>query len=379
MTTVVSDTLTTCNSASPVPAPGRPLFSVPYKPITPSAEKPLSIPSVAPLELQLSTTISPSPTNIIPVTNAAVTPMARSIDYENLISLLLGMLTGTVIALILWIRYRNLFYKWIYDAEERRKQAEASLSNDRETAGLERALHDYHDGDDLIEKGGIVFAMPSSTESEETLIYSPNGISPIRVPTLPTVNFQEEDKVVNHTAENHGQNIYIPTTIQRPDRPSVVPATEQDEFLVIDTDSLKASIENQDATRLYPLSANRNIVESKSLQSETVAFITFYNLSTQSVDITWINFEGNRQLYKTLGSYDNYRQQTYVTHPWEVVVGGRSSVFLPTAGVEYYVFIGDTDKPVSHFTKPIFFRRYFTDTFGQALVPLSGCRGLRRA
>jgi hypothetical protein len=71
----------------------------------------------------------------------------------------------------------------------------------------------------------------------------------------------------------------------------------------------------------------------KSLNSDTPALMTFVNQSGQSLEIYWIDFGGNRQLYKTLESGGSYTQRTYLTHPWLITdAGGQPwSVYLPEA------------------------------------------------
>jgi len=58
--------------------------------------------------------------------------------------------------------------------------------------------------------------------------------------------------------------------------------------------------------------------EPRSLASDTHALLTFANRSGQTVNIYWIDFGGNRQLYQTLKSGGTFTQQTYLTHPWLV-------------------------------------------------------------
>jgi hypothetical protein len=72
---------------------------------------------------------------------------------------------------------------------------------------------------------------------------------------------------------------------------------------------------------------------TKSINSNTPALITFVNQSQQTVDIYWIDFGGNRQLYKTLEIGGSLTQQTYLTHPWLVTdaSGQPWSVYLPQA------------------------------------------------
>jgi hypothetical protein len=80
------------------------------------------------------------------------------------------------------------------------------------------------------------------------------------------------------------------------------------------------------------LSTNANH-PTRSLNSDTKALITFVNRSGQSVNIYWIDFGGNRQLYKTLEAGGSFSQQTYLTHPWLITdAGGRPwNVYMPQA------------------------------------------------
>jgi hypothetical protein len=71
----------------------------------------------------------------------------------------------------------------------------------------------------------------------------------------------------------------------------------------------------------------------KSLNSNTPTLITFINRSTEPVDIYWLDFGGNRQLYKTLEAGGSYTQQTFLTHPWLVTDarGKPWNVYMPEA------------------------------------------------
>jgi len=96
---------------------------------------------------------------------------------------------------------------------------------------------------------------------------------------------------------------------------------------------------------LYPLAHNRDVTDLKSIDAKTATSITFVNETTNDVDVDWIDYRGQRQRYRTLKSRESYRQETFVSHPWDVVVEGHTSRFLPTARAEYKVAIGSTHNP----------------------------------
>lgn len=55
-----------------------------------------------------------------------------------------------------------------------------------------------------------------------------------------------------------------------------------------------------------------------SAVSAVEALVTFDNQSSHAVKIYWINFSGDRVLYKTLSPSEKYTQSTFLTHPWVV-------------------------------------------------------------
>jgi hypothetical protein len=71
----------------------------------------------------------------------------------------------------------------------------------------------------------------------------------------------------------------------------------------------------------------------RSLNSNTPALMTFVNQSDQPIDCYWIDFGGQRQLYKRLDAGGSYTQQTYLTHPWLITDanGHPWNVYLPEA------------------------------------------------
>ena len=72
---------------------------------------------------------------------------------------------------------------------------------------------------------------------------------------------------------------------------------------------------------------------TRSINSDTPALITFVNHSGQSVNVYWLDFGGNRQLYKTLEAGGSFTQQTFLTHPWLITDanGQPWNVYMPEA------------------------------------------------
>lgn len=54
----------------------------------------------------------------------------------------------------------------------------------------------------------------------------------------------------------------------------------------------------------------------RSIHSNTSTEIHFTNMSRYSVQVLWLDYQGEPVLYNILGPGSSYRQQTYVTHPW---------------------------------------------------------------
>jgi len=71
-----------------------------------------------------------------------------------------------------------------------------------------------------------------------------------------------------------------------------------------------------------PSSANCNITQDRSISGDTPTSITFDNQSGRTVDIYWLDYEGNRVYYSTLGNENIYTQPTYLTHPWVMIATG---------------------------------------------------------
>lgn len=71
----------------------------------------------------------------------------------------------------------------------------------------------------------------------------------------------------------------------------------------------------------------------KSIVGETPASIQFVNNSANQVLVYWLNYQGLRELYKSLAAGSSYVQATFLTHPWVVTdpSGTCIAIFEPQA------------------------------------------------
>lgn len=69
----------------------------------------------------------------------------------------------------------------------------------------------------------------------------------------------------------------------------------------------------------------------KSTEEKAETFVTFVNKTGMTVQVWWLDFEGKRILYNTLAPDEEYRQQTYLTHPWIItdVKGNALQLVMP--------------------------------------------------
>jgi hypothetical protein len=73
----------------------------------------------------------------------------------------------------------------------------------------------------------------------------------------------------------------------------------------------------------------------KSVEGIAPTFIKFINTTKDPVEVDWIDYSGNRQLYNRLAPSASYLQETYLTHPWVIkdLTTGQDIVgFLPGVG-----------------------------------------------
>lgn len=57
----------------------------------------------------------------------------------------------------------------------------------------------------------------------------------------------------------------------------------------------------------------------RSLDSNRPAVIQFANSTGRTLKIYWLDFEGQRKFYRELKTGQDYRQPTFLTHPWIAV------------------------------------------------------------
>jgi hypothetical protein len=50
------------------------------------------------------------------------------------------------------------------------------------------------------------------------------------------------------------------------------------------------------------------------------------------VDIYWIDYSGDREFYNDLAADSSYIQETYITHPWLVVLAGSGDTTAQGSG-----------------------------------------------
>jgi len=78
---------------------------------------------------------------------------------------------------------------------------------------------------------------------------------------------------------------------------------------------------------------------SRSLDHATRAPINFVNRSSAAVDIYWIDYDGNRVLFRpSLAAGASWRIGTFLTHPWLVVASGSGGTAQHDTGIRLAAF-----------------------------------------
>jgi hypothetical protein len=74
----------------------------------------------------------------------------------------------------------------------------------------------------------------------------------------------------------------------------------------------------------------------KSLRGDTKATVTFQNLSGGTIRAYWLNYLGQRVLYRQIDGGGGYTQPTFITHPWVLVdaAGECRKIVLPGASAK---------------------------------------------
>ena len=91
---------------------------------------------------------------------------------------------------------------------------------------------------------------------------------------------------------------------------------------------------------------------SVSINSNTPALIEFVNRSSSAVDVYWINGQGNRRLEgANVAIGATYREQTFLTHPFLVVVSGTGGTTAKDTGIRLAGFEAVTPNANLDFAK----------------------------
>jgi uncharacterized caspase-like protein len=80
-------------------------------------------------------------------------------------------------------------------------------------------------------------------------------------------------------------------------------------------------------------------VGAHSVDAKRATVIAFRNTGSGTLQIYWIDYGGERKLYRALGPGERHVQPTYMTHPWVVVDAARNCVglYMPEATTREYV------------------------------------------
>lgn len=61
---------------------------------------------------------------------------------------------------------------------------------------------------------------------------------------------------------------------------------------------------------------NRDLPTLRSIHNRHSSFVTFINTTRSRVGVYWIDYEGQKVLYRLLSHREHLDVNTFVTHPW---------------------------------------------------------------
>lgn len=96
-------------------------------------------------------------------------------------------------------------------------------------------------------------------------------------------------------------------------------------------------------------------IKLSSKEANKRVFLNIFNLTTYPVDLIWIDYQGNEQIYATLVGGTRIDVDTFETHPWifrESRTKRQLAVFEGTPGYPKKVLLPKTYKPTTR--KPVF-------------------------
>jgi hypothetical protein len=110
--------------------------------------------------------------------------------------------------------------------------------------------------------------------------------------------------------------------------------------------STKAATKPETNVRMLPkmpAPAAREEAKLRSTDGATPARVHFSNMTSAPVPIHWLDYSGNRKLYKTLNPSQSCMLNTYLTHPWLVTGtdGKGIALFMPEPGLGRAVISAD--------------------------------------
>lgn len=96
---------------------------------------------------------------------------------------------------------------------------------------------------------------------------------------------------------------------------------------------------------LDPVAAD---MSGASINSDTQARIRFINQLSVAVDVFWINYDGDRVSYFSgLSPGADFIQNTFLTHPWLIVLSGTGGTTAEGTGARWTAFMAQTAAPWS--------------------------------
>ena len=114
-------------------------------------------------------------------------------------------------------------------------------------------------------------------------------------------------------------------------------------LLLIAPASLKAQASRAPGVTLRPLDAAVADNLLRSSNGATRATIKFVNQTSSAVDIYWINYDGHRVLYyRGLAANSTWTADTFLTHPWLVIVSGSGGTTASGTGTPLGGFVALT-------------------------------------
>jgi len=76
------------------------------------------------------------------------------------------------------------------------------------------------------------------------------------------------------------------------------------------------------------------------------ARIKFVNELSSDVDLYWIDYEGNRVFYRTIYANSEYSRDTFLSHPWLIVLTGTGGTSAQGSGTLWTAFMAQSPNDI---------------------------------